>query len=101
METNISTGINLSREISRWPATIRTPLNQIYKQYNFKISKEETKVIAFWGKYPIRSKIVLQNQLLEKVSYLNYLGCEISKENDIYIYIYNIRDIPDAMRYYT
>jgi hypothetical protein len=39
--------------------------------------------MAFWGKHPIRSKIVLQDQLLEQVSYLNYLGCEISKENDI------------------
>jgi type IV secretory pathway VirB4 component len=40
-------------------------LNQICKQYNFKISKEKTKVMAFWGKHPIRSKIVLQYQLLE------------------------------------
>jgi hypothetical protein len=37
--------------------------------------------MAFWGKHPIRSKIVLQDQILERVSYLNYLGCEISKEN--------------------
>jgi hypothetical protein len=37
--------------------------------------------MAFWGKHPIRSKIELQDQLLEQVSYLNYLGCEISKEN--------------------
>jgi hypothetical protein len=34
------------------------------------------------GKHPIRSKIVLQHQPLEQVSYLNYLGCEISKENN-------------------
>jgi hypothetical protein len=57
-------------------------LNQICKQYNFKISKEKTKVMAFWGKHPIRSKIVLQDQPLEQVSYLNYLGCETGKEND-------------------
>jgi hypothetical protein len=57
-------------------------LNQICKQYNFKISKEKAKVMAFWGNHPVRSKIVLQDQLLEQVSYLNYLGCEISKEND-------------------
>jgi hypothetical protein len=37
--------------------------------------------MAFWGKHPIRSKIVLQDQPLEHVSYLNYLGYEISKEN--------------------
>jgi hypothetical protein len=53
----------------------------ICKQYNFKVSKDKTKVTAFWGKHPIRSKIVLQDQLLEQASYLNYLGCAISKEN--------------------
>jgi hypothetical protein len=57
-------------------------LNQICNQYNSKISKEKTKVMEFWGKHPIRLKIVLQDQLLEQVLYLNYLGCEISKEND-------------------
>jgi hypothetical protein len=36
--------------------------------------------MEFWGKHPIRSKIVLQDRLLEQVSYLNHLGCEISKE---------------------
>jgi hypothetical protein len=57
-------------------------LNQVCNQYNFKISLEKTKIMAFWGKHPIQSKIVLQDQSLEQVSYLNYLGCEISKEND-------------------
>jgi hypothetical protein len=38
--------------------------------------------MEFWGKYSIRSKIVLQDQLLGQVSYLNYLGCEISKGNE-------------------
>jgi hypothetical protein len=57
-------------------------------------------VIVFWGKHPIRSKIVLQDQLLEQISYLNYLGCEISEENDRDI-DKKIREIPDAMWYYT
>jgi hypothetical protein len=57
-------------------------LNQIYKQYNFKVSEYKTKVMAFWGKHTIRSKIVLSDQFLEQVSYLNYLGYEISKKND-------------------
>jgi hypothetical protein len=60
-------------------------LNQTCNQYNFKKSEEKTKVMAFWGKHPVRSKIVLQDQLLEQVLYLNNLGCEISKENDRYI----------------
>jgi hypothetical protein len=96
---NISPGIKLSREISVNVLLYADDvviiiqkneddlqrsvhqLNQICKQYNFKISKEETKVMAFWGKHPIRLKIVLQDQLLEQVLYLPYLGCEIRKEN--------------------
>jgi hypothetical protein len=57
-------------------------------------------MMVFWGKHPIRSKTVIQDQLLEQVSYLNYLGCEISKENDSDVNI-KIREIPDAMWYYT
>jgi hypothetical protein len=97
---NISPGIKLSREISLNVSLhaddvviiiqkneddlqrLVHHLNQICNQYNFKISKEKTKVMEFWGKHPVRSKIVLQDRLLEQVLYLNYLGCEISKEND-------------------
>jgi hypothetical protein len=78
---NISPGIKFCREISLnvlWYADDVViiqkneddlqqsvhHLNQICNQYNFKISKEKTKVMAFWGKYPIRSKIVLQDQFL-------------------------------------
>jgi hypothetical protein len=71
----------------------------ICNQYNFKISKEK-KVMAFWGKHPIRRKIVPQVQSLEQVSYLNYLGCEISKEIDRDT-DKKIRDIPHAMWYCT
>jgi hypothetical protein len=73
---NISPGIKLSREISlkfllyaddvviiqRNEDDLQRSvhhLNQICKQYNFKISIEKIKVMAFWGKHPIRSKIVL------------------------------------------
>jgi hypothetical protein len=56
--------------------------------------------MAFWGKHPIRSKIVLKDQLLEQVSNINHLGCEVSKKNyrDIQK---KIREIPDAMWYCT
>jgi hypothetical protein len=82
---NISPGIKLSREISlnillyADDVVIKQKneddlqrsvhhLKQICKQYNFKISKEKTKVMPFWGKHPIRPKIVLQDRLLEQVS---------------------------------
>jgi hypothetical protein len=85
---NISPGIKLSQEISLNVLLYADDvikqkneddlqrlvhhLNQLCNQYNFKISKEKTNVTAFWGKHPIQWKIVLQDQLLEQVSYLNY-----------------------------
>ena len=38
--------------------------------------------MAFWGKFPVRSKIVLEGTVLEQVSDFNYLGCTISIGND-------------------
>ena len=49
-------------------------LSQIY---NFKISKTKTKMMAFHGKFPIRTKIVIDNYILEQVSHFNYLGMDI------------------------
>jgi hypothetical protein len=49
-------------------------LHNISKEYNFKISIKKTKVMVFKGKFPIRTKIVIDNNILEQVSHLNYLG---------------------------
>lgn len=57
-------------------------LHQICQNYNIEISKEKTKVMANWGKIPIRSKIVVDDKIIEQVSSFNYLGCEISTEKD-------------------
>ena len=50
-------------------------LQQISKEYNLKFATAKTKIMAFCGKYPIWSKIILNDQLIEKVSTFNYLGC--------------------------
>ena len=42
-------------------------LNQMSTDYNFKISTEETKSIAFKGKYLMRSKIEIDGSILEQV----------------------------------
>jgi hypothetical protein len=43
-------------------------LNKIAKRYNLKISGKKTRVIASKGKIPIRSKIVMNVQILEQIS---------------------------------
>ena len=42
------------------------------------LSPHKTKVMAFRGKYPVRTKIEVNGNILEQVSSFNYLGCEIS-----------------------
>ena len=60
-------------------------LQQIGFEYSVKISLKKTKIMAFKGKSPVRSKIVLDNKTLEQVSHFRYLGCDISydRERDI------------------
>ena len=53
-------------------------LNQLCKEYNFHISLQKTKIMAFKGSVPIRSKIVLDDQVLEQISHFNYLGCDVT-----------------------
>jgi hypothetical protein len=49
------------------------------------ISTKETKTMAFHGKYPIRTKILIYNEIIEQVSDFSYLGCDVTYEinNDI------------------
>ena len=45
-------------------------LNQLGKQYyNMKISLKKTKVMAHHGKFPVRSKIIIENNPIEQVSH--------------------------------
>ena len=39
--------------------------------------------MAFKGHYPVRNKIVINNQIIEKVNHFKYLGNMISNENEI------------------
>lgn len=60
-------------------------LNNLCKTYNMKISYNKTKVMAFKGTYPVRTKIIIDNRPIEQVSHFNYLGCDVSYnyDNDI------------------
>jgi hypothetical protein len=58
-------------------------VQQLSNNYNFNISTTKIKVMAFQGKYPIRSKIILNNKsITEKVSNFNYLGCNVTHKYD-------------------
>ncbi len=48
-----------------------------------KISTAKTKVIAFSGKNPIRSKIAINNKIIEQVYSFRYLGTQISYLGEI------------------
>jgi hypothetical protein len=39
-------------------------------------------MIAFEGKYPVRSKIMINNKITEQVKNFNYLDCDISYNYD-------------------
>jgi uncharacterized membrane protein YgaE (UPF0421/DUF939 family) len=57
-------------------------LNKIADNYNLKISVTKTKTTAFKGKHPIRTKMVINDTILEQVSHLKYLGSDISYKNN-------------------
>jgi hypothetical protein len=46
------------------------------------ISIEKTKIMAFSGKDPVRSKICINNKTLERVNTFNSLGCTLSYEGE-------------------
>lgn len=58
-------------------------LHQIAADYGFKVSIEKTKTMAFKGKYPVRTKIVIEGKILEQVKHFKYLGCYVSYEKEI------------------
>jgi endonuclease/exonuclease/phosphatase family metal-dependent hydrolase len=57
-------------------------LDKIGQDYNLIISSSKTRVMAFRGKDPVRSKIVVQQNIVDQVSHFHYLGCEISFQRD-------------------
>ena len=61
-------------------------LNQIITEYGLSIFVQKTKWMAFKGRDTVRTKIIIDNKIIEQVHMLNYLGITISyeKEWDIY-----------------
>jgi hypothetical protein len=46
-------------------------LNNILKYFKMKISCSKSKAIAFLGQQPVRSKIIIENKILEQVNTFN------------------------------
>jgi hypothetical protein len=53
-------------------------LNNICKSYNFKISINKTKAVVFKGKFPVRTKIIIEYKPLEQVNHFKYLGYDVT-----------------------
>jgi hypothetical protein len=50
--------------------------------YNFKASAIKSKLMAFVGEYSVRSKIIVNNAILEKVTKFYYLVCSVTYNYD-------------------
>jgi hypothetical protein len=51
-------------------------LNMVIQDYNLQISTKKPEVMAFYGKQPITSNIIMNNQPTEQVSSFMLLGCK-------------------------
>jgi hypothetical protein len=60
-------------------------LNSISKEYNLEIATKMTKVLGFVGTDHLRTKIVINDEILEQVNKFTYLGCSITYQdsNDV------------------
>ena len=50
--------------------------------YNMQIYVQKTKIMVFVAKYPLRTKIVLDNKCIEQVSHFCYFGCDVTYDVD-------------------
>jgi hypothetical protein len=59
-------------------------LQKTISDFDMSISIEITKIMAFVGKDPVRSKIYINSLkgMLEQVNTINYLGCTLSYEDE-------------------
>jgi hypothetical protein len=72
-------------------------LKQIAKNCDFKICANKTKAVAFSRKFPLRTKIVTENELTEQVSHFIYLGCDVTNK-DITMKLNEFRQISSTSK---
>jgi hypothetical protein len=57
-------------------------LQKTVSDFDMSISIKKAKIMAFSGKDPVRSKICINNKMLEQINTFNYLGCTLSYEGE-------------------
>ncbi|KAJ4446628.1 hypothetical protein ANN_13325 [Periplaneta americana] len=57
-------------------------LQKVCEKYNFRISINKTKTMAFQGKFSVRTKIVLNDTPLEQVTRFKYLGTQLTYKHE-------------------
>ena len=74
-------------------------LNQILTEYGLTIFVQKTKFMAFKGRDSVRTKIVIDNKIIEQVKMINYLGNMIfyEKELDMDNKLHNYLKITDII----
>jgi hypothetical protein len=55
-------------------------LENITSKYGLTISTNKTKTMAFRGRYPIRSKRIINNKITEQIDTYNYSECSLPYE---------------------
>ena len=58
-------------------------LNHIITERGLTLSVQKTELVALKGREPVRSKIVMDNKIIDKVSSFNYLGNLVSCEEEV------------------
>ena len=57
--------------------------SHIITEYDLTISLQNTKLVAFKQRDPVRDKIVIDNKIIEQVNPFNYLGTLITYEKEV------------------
>lgn len=58
-------------------------LNMVSEKYNMEINIEKSKIMSFCGKFPVPSKICLNNKIIERVNTFTYLGYTLSPYDEV------------------
>jgi hypothetical protein len=58
-------------------------LNRLITEYGLTISVQKTKSIEFKGRDSVRTKIAIDNKIIEQVKSFNYLGNMMSYEREL------------------
>ena len=65
------------QKCEHYPHIAEYKLTQIAKNCIFKNCANKMQTVVLRGKFPIWTKIVIDNKAIEQVSHFTYLGCDI------------------------